>query len=335
MSNLVPCDPTHPPADLIQRAARIIRRGGLVAFPTETVYGLGANALDPVAVGKIFAAKQRPHWDPLIVHVTGVEMASALAAGFPPLFAQLTEVFWPGPLTLVVEKSARIPPAVTAQRSQVALRMPRHPVIAALLAAADCPIAAPSANRFGRPSPTHAQHVADDLGAAVDLILDGGPTPLGVESTVLNLTTNPPAILRPGGISREQLETVIGPVIAAAPIIETAATEGLASPGTTHRHYAPEATVELFEDQATLAQRAAQLRGQGRRVGVLDAAADLERYAHDLYAQLRALDQQHVEVILARLPPPVGLGCAIRDRLTRAAAKDSSQIGIARASDRR
>ena len=191
MKNLVKVDPQAPQRDTIESAAAILRSGGLVAFPTETVYGLGAHALDAAAVRKIFAAKERPDWDPLIVHVSSIGMAASLAKTLPEAFETLTERFWPGPLTLVVEKDARVPDEVTARRSTVAVRMPRHPVAAALLAAANLPIAAPSANRFGRPSPTRAEHVVADLGQRVDLILDAGPTPMGVEFDCVGPDTIP------------------------------------------------------------------------------------------------------------------------------------------------
>lgn len=306
MSNVVPATPAN-----IARAAAILRDGGLVAFPTETVYGLGANALDPVAVRKIFAAKERPDWDPLIVHVTGVEMARTLAKELP---VNLAERFWPGPLTLVLPKKPCVPDEVTARRATVAVRMPRHPVAAALLGAAQVPIAAPSANRFRRPSPTTAAHVREDLGDRVDLILDAGPTPLGVESTVLDLTQSPPAILRPGGVSREELIAVLGEVVVAPGVEDEVAAKGLAGPGMSVKHYAPRARVELFETEAALRDRAAQLPGAGI----------LRPQPATLFAQLRDLDAQGVEVILALLPPPVGIGLAVRDRLFRAAGLSAS-----------
>lgn len=301
ITNIVKATP-----DAIARAAGILRAGGLVAFPTETVYGLGANALDAGAVRKIFAAKERPSWDPLIVHVRDVAMAETLASGVP---ATLTARFWPGPLTVVLPKHSCVPDEVTAGRTNVALRVPRHAVAAALLAAAGIPIAAPSANKFSRPSPTCAEHVAADLGDRVDLILDAGPTDIGVESTVLDLTRTPPAMLRPGGVTREELETVLGEVAIAGSVEDELAAQGLAGPGMTVKHYAPRARVELFETETALRDRAAQLPC----AGVLLPQADT------LFAQLRALDARGVEVILALLPPAEGIGLAVRDRLTRAA----------------
>ncbi len=319
MTRLLKVDPQSPQRDAIERAAAVLRAGGLVAFPTETVYGLGAHALDPEAVRKIFTAKQRPDWDPLIVHVRDMAMARPLMKRLRPQFELLASRFWPGALTLVTEKAAQVPAEVTARRPTVALRMPWHPVAAALLAAADLPIAAPSANRFGCPSPTRAEHVVEDLGDRIDLILDAGPTPMGVESTVLDLTQSPPAILRPGGVSREELEKVLGNVSLASSISDEPAAEGLRSPGMTTKHYAPRATVELFENAQLQASRADELRRASKRVGIVDTSGNAERLAQTLFAQLRDLDAQGVDVILCVLPPREGVGLAVRDRLLRAA----------------
>jgi L-threonylcarbamoyladenylate synthase len=321
MKNIVKVHPQVPERRAIKAAAEILRNGGLVAFPTETVYGLGALAFNPQAVRKLFAAKDRPDWDPLIVHVRDLPMAHALMKRLLPQFELLVSRFWPGPLTLVVEKAAQVPDEVTAHRATVALRMPWHPVAAALLDITGAPIAAPSANRFGRPSPTRAEHVIEDLGDRVDMILDAGPTPMGVESTVLDLTQTPAAILRPGGVSREQLEKVLGPVRLATGVGDEAAQAGLAGPGMTLKHYAPRASVELFESPAELHARADKLRSEGKRVGVLDTATTIERLAQTVFAQLRDLDTQDIEIILCLLPPPQGLGLAVRDRLLRAAGK--------------
>jgi L-threonylcarbamoyladenylate synthase len=327
MNNVIKVDPQSPQPREIERAAAILRAGGLVAFPTETVYGLGAHALDPQAVRKIFAAKDRPGWDPLIVHVRDLAMARPLMKRLLPQFELLASRFWPGPLTLVVAKASQVPDEVTAHRPTVALRMPWHPVAAALLAAAGLPIAAPSANRFGRPSPTRAEHVVEDLADCVDLILDAGPTPLGVESTVLDLTQSRPAILRPGGVSREELEKVIGPVELTTSVADEIAREGLVSPGMSTKHYAPKATVEVFQTLAQLRTRADQLRAQGKQVGMLNITDDVDRLAHTLFAQLRTLDTQGMDVILCVLPSPTGIGLAVRDRLLRAAGSPDAAGG--------
>lgn len=319
--NVVTVDARAPQRDIIARAAKILRDGGLVAFPTETVYGLGAHALEPAVVRKIFSVKERPDWDPLIVHVRDMIMARPLMKRLRPQFEFLASRFWPGPLTLVVEKSAQVPDEVTACRPTVALRMPWHPVAAALLAAAKIPIAAPSANKFGRPSPTKAEHVVADLGERVELILDAGPTPLGVESTVLDLTQSPPAILRPGGISREKLVAALGEVTLASDVTDEIAARGLAGPGMTTKHYAPRAAMELFEDVDALRTRSLELEQQGRKIGIIRRDDDLDAMARTLFARLRDLDAQNVDVILCMLPPPVGIGLAVRDRLHRAAGR--------------
>jgi L-threonylcarbamoyladenylate synthase len=231
----------------------------------------------------------------------------------------LASRFWPGALTLVIDKAPQVPAEVTAGRSTIALRMPWHPVAAALLEAADLPIAAPSANTFGRPSPTRAEHVVEDLGDLVDLILDAGPTPMGVESTVLDLTQSPPAILRPGGVSREDLEKVLGEVSLAPSISDDLTAKGLPGPGMTVKHYAPRAAVELFEDSQSQASRADELRRESKRVGIVDTSGNTERLARTLFAQLRDFDAQRVDVILCVLPSAEGVGLAVRDRLLRAA----------------
>ncbi len=321
MTNVLAVDPRKPAREAIQRAADILHAGGLVGFPTETVYGLGANALDPIAVRKIFAAKERPAWDPAIVHVRDIATAHTLMRSNSARFEQLASRFWPGPLTLVVAKAAHVPDEVTAGRPTIALRMPWHPVAAALLNVTGLPVAAPSANRFGHPSPTCAAHVLHDLDDRVDLILDAGPTPLGVESTVLDLTQTPPAILRPGGISREQLDLILGPIQLTAPISDQAARQGIAGPGMTTKHYAPRAPVELFDNDRQLQARAAEFQRLGKRAGLLPHDPNIEHLAQTLFAQLRQLDADGVEVILCVLPPPEGLGLAVRDRLQRAAGQ--------------
>lgn len=300
----------------IAEAAHLIRRGGLVAFPTETVYGLGANALDDAAVRRIFEAKERPADDPLIVHITHSAGLEQLARPSGPWHA-LAARFWPGPLTLVFARTAAVPACVTAGGDTVAVRVPAHPVARALIGAAARPIAAPSANLFSRPSPTTAEHVRHDLGDRVDLILDGGPTELGIESTVLDLTTAPPAVLRPGGVTIEQLLAVI-PVIRQRP----RPSQDPRSPGTAERHYSPRARVDLFEraNARRIDAYVRELERRGERVARLDLHADPEHAAGQLYAQLRELDAAGADVIVATLPPEGGLGTAIRDRLRRAAS---------------
>ncbi len=322
----------------IGRAAALLREGGLVAFPTETVYGLGANALDARAVRRIFEAKQRPAWDPLIVHVTSRHMLDRVADRLPDGFEALAARFMPGPLTILVERSRAVPDEVTAGRPIVAVRMPAHPVARALIEAAGIPVAAPSANRFGHASPTTAAHVLADLDGRIDAVLDAGPTMVGIESTVLDITVSPPQILRAGGLTREALTSAIGPVeIYRAPVAD-APPEALRAPGTGIRHYAPRARLVLVETIEELAPVAGRLVAGGRRVGALWPAipgspaapagvvavawgpwGDWAALARNLFAGLRALDEEGVDAIVCPLPPEDGLGLAIRDRLQKAA----------------
>jgi len=335
-------DSQNPAPPVIAQAAIVLRAGGLVAFPTETVYGLGANALDTAAVHGIFRAKDRPADDPLIVHVVDIAALSDVVENVLPVVGVLAANFWPGPLTLVLPKSARVPLSVTAGGSTVAVRIPAHPVAQALISAAGVPVAAPSANRFGHVSPTQAQHVLADLDGRIDMVLDGGPTAVGVESTVLSLVTTPPTILRPGGVSYEALVQVLGDVQVKSYVASRNARAP--SPGMGLQHYAPRAEVTLYCGPrlamlTAMRAEAACLSASGKRVGVLVADEDISVFAalpvevqsigsgallsaiaRSLFATLRALDAAGVEVILARDFGTVGLGLAIRDRLTRAAA---------------
>jgi L-threonylcarbamoyladenylate synthase len=340
----LPADPEnlHTPAalDALDRAGRILVSGGLVALPTETVYGLGANALDHDAVARIFAAKKRPSWDPVIVHVSTVVMAEALVSSIPSAARSLMHAFWPGPLTLLLPRGASIPDEVTAGRPLVGLRMPAHPVALALIRHTGLPIAAPSANLFGHTSPTTADHVLRDLDGRIDAILDAGPTRHGLESTVLDPTQSPMIIYRPGAITAEQIQAVGGPVVQYKLNRETAEIppEGLPAPGVGMRHYAPAAPLVLVD--APLAELGRRLAAAarllaGERIGVMLPAgvaaphgavcfswgrwAALEDLARSLYAGLRSLDSQGCTIILCPVPPPEGIGIAIRDRLFKAA----------------
>jgi L-threonylcarbamoyladenylate synthase len=316
------------------QAAEILRSGGLVAFPTETVYGLGANALDARAVEKIFEAKQRPHWDPVIVHVANIAQARKLALGFPEPVERLAAAFWPGPLTMLLPRAPLIPDICTAGREKVGLRMPSHAVAMALIAGV--PIAAPSANRFGHTSPTTAAHVLADLDGRIDAILDAGSSAIGVESTVLDPTTDPPIIYRPGGVTLEQIRQLLpNAVVAERKISDEVPPESLESPGLGIRHYAPRARVILVESQDELIA-VVERESQHSPVGVLlpagwtapNSASSIvpwgnwnepKSLARDLYLQLRALDERSVDVIVCPLPPATGIGMAIRDRLRKAA----------------
>ncbi len=277
-TRLLTVHPQHPEPTIIAEAARLIRAGGLVAFPTETVYGLGANALDAQAVRNIFLAKERPANDPLIVHIADFEALPPLVTHLPPQVEELAHAFWPGPLTLILPRSAAIPDEVTAGGPTVAVRLPAHPVARALIRAAACPIAAPSANRFGRLSPTRAEDVLADLNGRIDLILDGGPTHVGVESTVLSLVTPVPTILRPGGVSREALAVILGDVALLHREVEDE--EIAPSPGTLSKHYAPRTPLRLLTGAdaailATMRRAALEAASRGKRVGLLVAEEDL------------------------------------------------------------
>lgn len=295
--------------DPVDRALEVIRAGGLVAIPTETVYGLAADASNDQAVRRIFAAKGRPVDHPLIVHVARPEQLAEWAAEVPPAAATLADTCWPGPLTLLVPKAAHVLPVVTGGRDTVGIRVPAHPLTTALLERFGGGLAAPSANRFGMVSPTTAQHVRDDLGDLVDHVLDGGACPVGVESTIVDCTVEPPQILRPGGIPSEQIEHLLGGHVASASGPSRAS-------GMLASHYAPRARVILAESRAEAAVLVADLDGEE----LIDRTDDLVDYAQHLYADLRLADERGARVVVAVLPPAVGLGHAIRDRLAKAAA---------------
>ena len=320
--------PLAPTSSEIAHAADLLRAGRLVAFPTETVYGLGANALDADAVARIYAAKRRPATSPLIVHVASSEMAkSLLAASFPwPETAELlTREFWPGPLTLVLPKSPSIPPIVTAGLSTVGLRMPCHPIALALIHAAGVPLAAPSANRFTQLSPTTADHVRRSLDADVDYVLDGGPCTVGIESTVLSLAEARPVLLRPGGISRAQIESLIGPLDSAhAP--EAGAHP---APGMHPRHYSPRTPLYLVPDgklpqsgHGIYLQHARAPQGNNAEIRQMPLSAT--DYAAQLYRVLHEADTAKVNWIAVDLPPNRGEWEAVHDRLHRAAFREDS-----------
>lgn len=342
-------------APAILRAADLLRAGKLVAFPTETVYGLGADATNADAVRGIFAAKERPYSDPLIVHIPTAEALGRVAREVPPAALLLAARFWPGPLTLILPRAEAIPPVVAAGGPTVGVRVPAHPVARALLRAADVPVAAPSANRFMHTSPTSAAHVLADLDGRVDAVLDGGPCGVGVESTVLDLTSDPPRVLRPGGISLEALRvvlpTVVGPREATASTpMETPAGTIVRAPGQMDRHYAPRTRLVVFDGSgpAVIAAMRAEAEGaaaHGLRVGALlpdeeataldpfaahierlGSADDLTAIARHLYAALRAADAAHLDLVLAHTFGRAGLGLALEDRLRRAAGGTLQRI---------
>lgn len=336
-------DPEAPDAEKIRFAADIIRRGGLVAFPTETVYGLGADALNPKAVLALFEAKKRPLDNPPIVHVGKIEDVYALVEEVPEKAKRLMEVFWPGPLTLIFKRSKFVPDVTVAGLDTVAIRMPGHNVALALIRESNCPIAAPSANLAGRPSPTTAQHVLDDLAGRIDAVLDAGPTKIGVESTVLDITVDPPQILRPGGVSYEVLKDFLGEVdlnpVAIAnkelPINE------VRSPGVKHKHYAPKAEMFLVEGPVIaivekINALSRDFKNRGFKVGVLatdetaayyhdvdvvkslGSRSNLTEIARNLFRLLREFDSDGVDIIFAEGIPAHGVGLAVLNRLRKA-----------------
>jgi L-threonylcarbamoyladenylate synthase len=295
------------------RAAAVLAAGGVIALPTETVYGLAADAENERAVRRVFAIKRRPTDHPLIVHLAeAAQVHDGWADPFPPSAAVLAEACWPGPLTVLVPAGPRVGPWVTGGRTTVGLRVPAHPLATATLAAFGGGAAAPSANRFGRVSPTSAAHVLADLGDDVDLVLDGGECPVGVESTIVDCTVDPAQVLRPGAITAEQVALLLGSVAAAGGPSRAA--------GMLASHYAPHCRVELVETAEAAARRRDALAAAGGRAEVFDAAEDLVAAARTLYARLRQADADGLDVFVAVLPPAAGLGHALRDRLIKAAA---------------
>lgn len=298
---------------IIDEAVRVLRSGGVVALPTETVYGLAADAADDTAVRRIFAIKGRPADHPLIVHVARGAVLARYAAGDAPALQRLAERFWPGPLTAIVRKSELVSDVVTGGQPTVALRIVDHPLTQAILERFGGAVAAPSANRFGRVSPTTAQHVRDDLGDDVDLLVDGGPARVGVESTIIDLTGDVPAILRAGVIGPTELGDALG-----VPVISRVGGT-VRAPGTLAAHYAPRASLVLVA-AAALAGESVRRAQRGERAGILTLPSDPGAAARELYATLRALDAAEYDVVLAVLPPDVEANAAVRDRLMRAAA---------------
>jgi L-threonylcarbamoyladenylate synthase len=331
-----------PTEENLRRAADIIAGGGLVAFPTETVYGLGADAFNARAVARVFEAKARPSFDPLIVHVFSVEHVERVARGLNAKARALAETLWPGPLTLVLPKLEAVPDIVTSGLPTVAVRLPDHPVAREIIRLSGSAVAAPSANPFGYLSPTRAEHVARMLGDEVDMIIDGGDCQVGVESTVVDMTVDPPRILRPGGTPAETIEAVIGPVERRAEARGRPSgmkpDRGLAGPGLLENHYAPRIPLRLVEagglDSAHPSGAAAAIvfdasrreaLGQGRgrfaQIRVLSASGDLLEAAAALFAALHELDQGGFDEIWAERVPDQGLGSAINDRLYKASRK--------------
>lgn len=336
-------DSQQPDENKITVAAELIKKGGLVAFPTETVYGLGANALNGDAVLALFKAKNRPLDNPPIVHVCDLEDVYTLTEEVTDEAQMLMRTFWPGPLTLIFRRSKIVPDVTVAGLDTIAIRMPKHNVALALIRKSDCPISAPSANLAGKPSPTLAKHVLDDLGGRIDAVLDAGPTLVGVESTVLDLTVDPPQVLRPGGTPYETLLKVLSrvelnPVVTADKALPV---EKARSPGVKHKHYAPDADVVVVEGNVEhVADKMKELvelyRGEGKKVGILGtdetvrslradvvksmgSRSDLAEVARNLFKLLREFDVERVDIIVAEGIPTIGLGLAVMNRLRKAA----------------
>ncbi len=341
---LLKVDSENPEPAIIQTAAEIIRRGGLVAFPTETVYGLGADALNPEAVLALFEAKKRPLDNPPIVHVSDPKEVHRLVLEVPPKAKVLMDKFWPGPLTLIFKRSINVPKVTVAGLDTVAIRMPKHKVALELIRQSQCPIAAPSANLAGKPSPTTAQHVFEDLNGRIDVILNGGASNIGVESTVVDLSVDPPMLLRPGGTPFEALKNVLGdldlhPFVKAE---QELSLKHIRSPGMKHKHYAPKAEVILVEGKVTAVTAKIKLltefyRAEGKKIGVLatdethiayradvvkslGSRSNLATVAQSLFRLLREVDAENVDVIIAEGVSSEGLGLAVMNRLRKAAA---------------
>jgi L-threonylcarbamoyladenylate synthase len=339
---LVKVNSQNPETGKIRVAADFIRRGGLVAFPTETVYGLGADALNAEAVRALFKAKKRPLDNPPIVHVGDVNDVRGLAMAIPTAAKMLMEAFWPGPLTLIFKRSVSVPSVTVAGLDTIAVRMPRHNVALALIRESGCPISAPSANLAGKPSPTTAMHVMEDLNGRIDVVLDAGPTVIGVESTVLDLTVDPPQVLRPGGTSYESLKKALdkvelNPAVTAE---EPIAIEKARSPGLKHKHYAPDADVFVVDGKLSavvdkINELAAFYMRRGSRVGILCTDETVERYradvvktlgsrndlsgvARNLFGLLREFDLDGVDVVVAESVPAENMGLAVMNRLRKA-----------------
>jgi len=314
------------PADssFLDRAAEIIRSGGLVAIPTETVYGLGADALNPAACARIFAAKKRPFFDPLIVHISDIEMLKTVVSSVPEKAQRLMDLFWPGPLTFVLPRSAAVPDIATSGLPTVAVRMPAHPAAREIIRRSGTPIAAPSANPFGYISPTTAAHVEAQLGDDVDLIIDGGSCSVGVESTIVSFQESVIRLLRPGGISREDLESAVGEIFT-----DISSDEAIHAPGMLDSHYAPKARLVLIseDDPVTPSFNSALLSFRKpvqdgfKASEVLSVSGDLSEAAVNLFAAMRRLDESGAEIIYAHRVPEHGLGDAVMNRLRKAAAQ--------------
>ncbi|MEY3989333.1 MAG: hypothetical protein RI985_414 [Chloroflexota bacterium] len=327
--------PTHPDVARVGEAAKLIQQGELVAMPTETVYGLAGDALNPAAVQAIFAAKGRPSSDPLIVHIADIDQLAQVARATPAQFQLLVDTFWPGPLTIILPKHPQLDPLITAGHDTVAVRMPNHPVAQALIRQSDRPLVAPSANLFSHPSPTTANHVMDDLGGRIPLILDAGPCQIGVESTIIDITQTPPVILRHGGIPAEQLTTILGEVIVRQRIIDH--NQSAPAPGMLLKHYSPRTPMIIYRGSPNAVRAAVLLHPREHTLWLcydeeiphaqtahlayisLGPRNQSSTIARNLFAALRTADQADKALLVIAEPPGDGVATAVRDRLFRAA----------------
>ncbi len=335
-------------SEAVEAAGEVVKKGGLVAFPTETVYGLGADALNEEAAKKIYAAKGRPSDNPLIVHITNMEALGRIVSEIPEAARIAAERYWPGPLTMIFHKSSIVPYGTTGGLDTVAVRMPSHETARAVIDAGGGYIAAPSANTSGRPSPTRAEHVAEDLKGRIDMIVDGGPVEIGVESTILDLSVSPPMILRPGAVTKEMLEEILGEIAVDAALICEDSEEAPKAPGMKYRHYAPKAKLSVVEgDEDSVVKEinrmAAEKMREGERVGIIGTEETVGDYLHGvvkcigtrqdettvanrLYAVLREFDDENVDCILSEAFPGDGIGDAVMNRLLKAAGHHVIQV---------
>lgn len=340
-TKVIKIDENNIEQSMIRAAGEILKRGGLVAFPTETVYGLGGNALSKESSGKIYAAKGRPSDNPLIVHISNMEQLPAIVDHIPEEVYRLAEAFWPGPLTIILNKSELVPLETTGGLATVAVRMPANPIALALINAAGGYVAAPSANSSGKPSPTKAKHVLEDLNGSIDMIIDGGSVEIGIESTIVDLTEQRPVILRPGYITQEMLEKVLGPVSIDQAILPNSSNQKPKAPGMKYRHYAPKGSLTIIfgKSEAVISkinQLAENGKTNGRKVGVIGTdetalryradtvksvgrRADEDSIARELYSILREFDEEEVEEIYSESFEACGIGQAIMNRLLKAA----------------
>lgn len=341
-------DPMAIDEEVIARAGDILKRGGLVAFPTETVYGLGGDATNPDASHRIYRAKGRPSDNPLIVHITNMKALEEITAQVPPAAYVLAERFWPGPLTMIFQKNDRIPHETTGGMDTVAVRMPSDPIARALIDASSGYVAAPSANTSGRPSPTQAEHVAQDLNGKIDMIIDGGPVHIGLESTIIDLTEDVPMILRPGYITLEMLRRELGEVRVDPGLIAADSNRKPKAPGMKYRHYAPHADLKVVEGETgAVVQKinslCEELAGEKKRVGIIATEETKDQYrqgivisigerddeeaiARHLYGSLRQFDELGVDAIFSESFAAAGMGQAIMNRLLKAAGHQVLEV---------